>query len=217
MEPFKHHRGLVAPLPQRNIDTDQIIPARFLHRARSKGYGQLLFHDLRTQIDGSEDTGFVLNKPAYKGATVLVVQENFGCGSSREHAVWALADSGFKVIIAPSFGDIFYNNALQNGLLVIALDQERVDWIIREAKRNPGTALDFDLPNQTVEGQGVKASFDIDPYRKEAIMLGLSETELTLQRRDEIEEFERRHIQTFPWLHTPFESTDTASGSKTQE
>lgn len=142
----------MAPLPQRNIDTDQIIPARFLHRPRSQGYGQLLFHDLRTRTDGSEDAEFVLNHPAFKGATVFVTQENFGCGSSPEHAVWALADFGFKVIIAPSFGDIFYNNALQNSLLVIPLDQETVTSIIGDAERNPGLEFDIDLANQTVEG-----------------------------------------------------------------
>jgi 3-isopropylmalate/(R)-2-methylmalate dehydratase small subunit len=203
MERFHHHRGVVAALPKRNIDTDQIIPARFLHRARSEGYGQQLFHDLRVQMDGSENASFVLNQPPYRGATVLVAQENFGCGSSREHAVWALVDFGFKVIIAPSFGDIFYNNALQNGLLVIRLDQTAVDAITRQAEQEPATEIEIDLANQTVAGCGVKASFDIDPYRKEALMLGLSEIEMTLRNRSEIEQFESRHVRTSPWLQAP--------------
>src|SRR5215813_1827103 len=164
MEPFKPLQAVAAPLAVPNIDTDQIIPARFLWRKRSEGWGHLLFNDLRFKDDGSPRPQFVLNRPEYRNAQILVADRNFGCGSSREHAVWALYDYGIRTVIAPSFGDIFFNNSLQNGLLPIVLPAERVEALRTMLEQAPGTRLSVDLAAQIVAGpDGAIDRFEIDP------------------------------------------------------
>src|SRR3954453_17612095 len=152
MEPFKNLEAVAAPLDATNVDTDQIIPARFLWQQRKDGNGELLFNDLRLNQDKSPRRDFVLNRPEYRGARILVAGRNFGCGSSREHAVWALYDAGFRSVVAPSFGDIFYNNCFQNGLLPIVLPAERVAALMEGLRARPGASIGIDLPAQTVTG-----------------------------------------------------------------
>src|SRR5678815_5651770 len=154
MQPFRRHTGLVAPLDRANVDTDQIIPKQFLKRIERTGFGQFLFNDLRYLPDGQADPSFVLNEPRYKGASILVADKNFGCGSSREHAPWALGEFGFRVIIAPSFADIFANNCFKNGMLPIVLDEEQVRGIMRRAQQQPGYQLTIDLERQVIEDPG---------------------------------------------------------------
>jgi 3-isopropylmalate/(R)-2-methylmalate dehydratase small subunit len=197
VQPFTTHRGIAAALEQPNIDTDQIIPARYLVRGRNDGFNDALFADLR------EAAGFVLNTLPAKNASILVVGDNFGCGSSREHAVWALADYGIRVVIAPSFADIFFNNALQNGLLVIPAPIETLQTLFDGLVKQPETEIAVDLLSQTVASDIVKFGFDIDAGNKEALLQGLSQTEGTLKLLAEIERHERLQSDARPWLSAP--------------
>ncbi|MEF2553154.1 3-isopropylmalate dehydratase small subunit [Aurantimonas sp. A2-1-M11] len=203
MQAFDRHRGIVAPLPQSNVDTDQIAPARYLHRPREEGYGDVLFTDLRVRPDGTLDPDFILNRPGYASASILVTRGNFGCGSSREHAVWALVDHGIRVVVAPSFGDIFYNNAMQNGLLAVRLEEAKVERLLAISLQHPETVLDVDLQTQTVVSNGLTFTFDIDAHRKESLLHGLSETTMTLRSAETIKLFEKHHIESQPWLDAP--------------
>ena len=200
MEPFTRVSGVAAPLDLPNVDTDRIIPARFLRKPRDVGYGQFCFHDMRRRPDGTEDPTFVLNRSAYRDARILVAAENFGCGSSREGAVWALAGRGMRAVIAPSFGDIFHENCLRNGLLPVRLPAATVEALRRALHGAPGAAVTIDLPAQTVAGpDGTSHRFDIDPFRKQALLEGLDEVGLTLRRATEIDAFETRHAAEWPW------------------
>ena len=192
MEPFTKHAGKVVPYDMPNVDTDQIIPARFLKKIDRVGFGELLFHELRYEEDGSPKPGFVLNNPRYAGGTVLVSGPQFGIGSSREHAPWALQQYGFRVVIAPSFGDIFRNNCHQNGLLPVALSPAEVDAIIARAQEIDGYEVTVDLEAQEVrDAHGFSASFEIDPFRKENLVQGLDDIGLTLRDEEAIADFER--------------------------
>jgi len=193
MEPIRVHEGKVCPLNRANVDTDQIVPKQFLKRIERQGFGQFLFYHWRYDHKGNERSDFVLNNPIYKGASILVSGDNFGCGSSREHAPWALLDFGFKVIIAPSFADIFYNNCLQNGILPIVLSEEETAFLMEKAEVG-SLKVRVDLPEQTVHCQAFHftARFDIDPYRKQCLLNGWDEIALTLQLEDKIRAFEEK-------------------------
>lgn len=193
MEPFVSHTGLVAPMDRANVDTDQIMAKQFLKRIERTGFGQFLFWDWRYQADGTPDPEFELNRPQYQGATVLVAGKNFGCGSSREHAPWGLADYGFKVLIAPSFADIFYNNCFKNFMLPVVLPEEQVAYLIKRAQDVKGYSLTVDLPSQTItDGQGFEATFEVDPFRKHCLVNGLDDIGLTLQQAAAITDYESR-------------------------
>jgi len=193
MKAFEHLRAIALPIAQPNLDTDQIIPARYLQKLRSNDFGQYLFRDLRYRPDGSENPSFPLNQPAYRDARVVVAAQNFGCGSSREHAVWALCDFGVRAVIAPSFGDIFQSNALKNGLLPIVLPAAVVGAALAALLAKPGLVVEVDLAAQTVTmpDDGVH-EFAIDPYSRHCLLQGLDELNYTLTQVDLIEAFERR-------------------------
>ncbi|MXY59189.1 MAG: 3-isopropylmalate dehydratase small subunit [Chloroflexi bacterium] len=194
MDAFTNHTGKVVPYDMPNVDTDQIIPARFLKKIDRVGFGELLFYELRYEEDGSPKPGFILNQPQYAGGTILVSGPQFGIGSSREHAPWAIQQYGFRVVIAPSFGDIFRNNCYQNGLLPVMLDAAEVDTIIARAQEVQGYKLTVDLETQQVtDSLGLAASFDIDPFRKENLVQGLDDIGLTLQNEGAIDAFESTH------------------------
>jgi len=194
MTPFTTHTGLVAPMDRSDVDTDQIVPKQFLKRIERTGFGQFLFFDWRFTDDGAEDPDFELNRPDYRGATILLVRRNFGCGSSREHAPWALADYGFRVLIAPSFADIFYNNCFKNGMLPIILDEAAVDDLFQRVEQHPGYQLTVDLESQTIsDGFGLSLSFEVDPFRRHCLLNGLDDIALTLKHEEEIEAYERAH------------------------
>ncbi|ALA61185.1 3-isopropylmalate dehydratase small subunit [Nitrospira moscoviensis] len=200
MQPFTQLTGLVAPLDRVNVDTDQIIPKQFLKTIKRTGLREGLFFDWRKRKDGSPDPDFFLNQSRYDGATILLTRDNFGCGSSREHAPWALLDQGFRCIIAPSFADIFYNNCFQNGILPVVLKGEEVAALFREAAA-PGYRLTVDLARQTVTTPGgTSFRFDIDPFRKDCLYRGLDAIGLTLQHEAEIAAYERRRKPEAPWL-----------------
>ena len=191
MERFTTQVGVVAPLDAINVDTDQIIPKQFLKRIERSGFGQFLFHDWRLREDGSPDPDFSLNDPRYDGASILVAGRNFGCGSSREHAPWALLDYGFRTIVAPSFGDIFRANCFKNGILPIALDETVVDHLFRVVARAEPLRLTVDLARQIVEEpDGTEHGFDVDPFRKQCLLEGLDDIGWTLQYAHAIEVFE---------------------------
>lgn len=193
MQKFTTFDGLVAPLFQQNIDTDQIIPKQFLTRIERTGFGQFLFNDWRLNTDGSPKGEFVLNDPRYSGASVLVAGPNFGCGSSREHAPWALLDYGFRAVIAPGFGDIFFNNSLKNGLLPVVLDEATVAGIAAKAQTADNYRLTIDLVNKTVSDvDGVIADFDLDEFRRQCLLKGLDDIALTLEFEGDISEYEHR-------------------------
>ena len=196
MERFKTIEGKIVPLDRVNIDTDQIIPKQFLKRIERTGFGQFLFNDWRFNNDGSLNEEFILNKEMYKSASVLVTGDNFGSGSSREHAAWALHDYGFRCILAPSFADIFFNNCFQNGLLPIVLSKEKIRNIIDESINNNGLELTIDLESQTIFNISLEINiqFDIDPYRKYCMLNGLDNIGLTLQHIDKIELYENENI-----------------------
>jgi 3-isopropylmalate/(R)-2-methylmalate dehydratase small subunit len=192
MQAFRSHHGRVAALRRTNVDTDQIIPKQFLKRIERSGFGPFLFYDWRFDPEGRERSEFELNQPAARGATILLSGANFGCGSSREHAPWALQDYGFRAIIAPSFADIFYGNCCQNGLLPVALSQPEVDELFRRSGAEPGFELTVDLEHQTVWGYGsFAAAFEIAPYRREMLMNGLDEIGRTLLEEERISAYER--------------------------
>ena len=195
MDKFTVHTGLVAPLDRANVDTDQIIPKEYLKSIKRTGYAEGLFAAWR------HDPQFVLNRPQYKGASILLARKNFGCGSSREHAPWALMDSGFRCVIAPSFADIFFNNSFKNGFLPVALREDEVDKLFYEAASFPGFRLVVDLESQsvaTVDGSQ-SMRFDVDPFRKYCLVNGLDEIGLTLRHEDKIRAFESRRQTQFPW------------------
>jgi 3-isopropylmalate/(R)-2-methylmalate dehydratase small subunit len=194
MQPFTTHRGRVATLQRANVDTDQIIPKQFLKRIERTGFGPFLFYDWRYLPDGRENPEFELNRPSARGATLLLAGANFGCGSSREHAPWALADYGFRAILAPSFADIFYANCCQNGLLPVVLPATVVDQLFERSGQYEVLELTIDLDTQTVrDNLGLEVRFEIDPYRREMLMRGLDEIGRTLLEEPSIAAYERRH------------------------
>ncbi len=202
MKAFTVHQGVVAPMDRANIDTDMIIPKQFLKSIKRSGFGPNLFDELRYLDEGQPDADnsgrplnpdFVLNQPRYAGASVLLARENFGCGSSREHAPWALEDFGFRAIIAPSYADIFYNNSFKNGLLPIVLDEETVDRLFKETEANEGYQLTVDLENQkVVTPSGEEIAFEVDDFRRHCLLNGLDDIGLTLQDADEIKAASRK-------------------------
>jgi 3-isopropylmalate/(R)-2-methylmalate dehydratase small subunit len=201
MEKFDKLTGIAAPLPMMNVDTDMIIPKQFLKTIARTGLGKNLFDEMRFGDDGAELPGFVLNKPAYRNAQILVSGENFGCGSSREHAPWALLDFGIRVVIAPSFADIFYNNCFKNGILPIVLPQEDADKLMDDASRGANATVTVDLETQTINGpDGGTISFDIDPFRKHCLANGLDDIGLTLEKAASIDAFEKQAAAARPWV-----------------
>jgi 3-isopropylmalate/(R)-2-methylmalate dehydratase small subunit len=195
MQPFRVHKGKVAPLDRANVDTDQIIPKQFLKRIERTGFGEFLFYDWRRAKDGSQEPSFPLNQPRYAGASILAAGKNFGCGSSREHAVWALADFGFRAVIAPSFADIFANNCVKNGVLTVLLSEEEVSRIIRRAAEIPQYQLTIDLEQCTVrDDQGFSTKFSIDEFTRYCLLHGLDDIGLTLQHEAEIAAYEARRV-----------------------
>lgn len=200
MDKFNKLTGVAAPLPIINVDTDMIIPKQFLKTIKRTGLGKSLFYELRYDQDGQEQADFVLNKPAYRNAEILITGDNFGCGSSREHAPWALLDFGFRCIIAPDFADIFYNNCFQNGILPIKLPQEHIDKLIDDASRGANATLTVDLEAQEIRGpDGGVIPFDIDPFRKHCLLNGLDAIGLTLEKEKAIQDFEARDATARPW------------------
>jgi 3-isopropylmalate/(R)-2-methylmalate dehydratase small subunit len=194
MEPFKTHTGIALPLDRINVDTDQIIPARFLKKIDRAGFGELLFYAWRYKSDGSPNPDFILNDPDYADATVLLARENFGSGSSREHAPWALQQYGLRAIIAPSFADIFRGNCYQNGLLPVQLSSDDVGLLMRRAQDMPGYQVTVDLENQVVtDSAGFEAHFDIDPFRRDRLLQGLDDVGLTLSYAADIAKYETAH------------------------
>lgn len=188
MEPFKTVTAIAAPLDRVNVDTDQIIPKQFLKRIERSGYGEFLFFDWRNE------EGFVLNDPKYAGAKILIAGKNFGCGSSREHAAWALSDYGFRAVIAPTFADIFFSNAGKNGIVLIRLSEEEVALLLDHAAKTPNYQLTVSLQDQTLtDNQGFKASFEIDPFRKYCLLEGLDDIGLTLRHSAELDAYESKH------------------------
>ncbi|HTK00036.1 MAG TPA: 3-isopropylmalate dehydratase small subunit [Bordetella sp.] len=212
MQAFTHHEGLVAPLDRENVDTDLIIPKQFLKSIKRSGFGPNLFDEIRyldhgePGMDNSKrplNPDFVLNQPRYQGASILLGRKNFGCGSSREHAPWALQQYGFRAIIAPSYADIFFNNSFKNGLLPVILSELDVARLFDEVKAFPGYKLRIDLEQQVVltpEGRGIP--FDIEPFRKHCLINGFDDIALTLQRSDKIRAFEAERLARHPWLQT---------------
>ncbi|MTD95016.1 3-isopropylmalate dehydratase small subunit [Hyphomicrobium sp. xq] len=201
MDKFTTLTGVAAPLPLRNIDTDMIIPKQFLKTIKRTGLGKSLFYEMRYDEQGKEVSDFVLNQPAYRKATILVTGENFGCGSSREHAPWSLLDFGIRCIIAPDFADIFYNNCFQNGILPIKLPQAEVDKLMDDAGRGANATLTVDLESQEIRGpDGGVIKFDIDPFRKHCLLNGLDAIGLTLEKKQSIEKFEQSAATARPWL-----------------
>jgi len=201
MEKFTQLTGVAAPLPMINVDTDKIIPKQYLKTIERKGLGKGLFDELRYNPDGSENPDFILNKPAYRKAQILVTGENFGCGSSREHAPWALLDFGIRCVIAPSFADIFYNNCFKNGVLPVVLPQQEVDKLMDDARKGANAVLTIDLERQEItRPDGEKIRFEIDPFRKHCLVNGLDDIGLTLQKSAAIDSFESRRRAAQPWV-----------------
>lgn len=193
MKPFEHVRATGIPIPTPNMDTDQIIPARYLSRARNVGFADGLFHDIRFDADGAEKPDFILNREPYRQGKIVVAERNFACGSSREHAVWALADYGVRAVLAPSFGDIFYTNSLKNGLLPIRLPAEVIAGLLDQLSREGGE-IEIDLPAQKLRlPDGGEHEFEIDPYSKHCLLNGLDDIDFTLSQIEQIEAFEQRH------------------------
>ncbi|MBX2807097.1 MAG: 3-isopropylmalate dehydratase small subunit [Cellvibrionaceae bacterium] len=210
MKALTTHTGIVAPMDRANIDTDMIIPKQFLKSIKRTGFGKNLFDELRYLDEGQPDQpcegrpvnkDFVLNLPRYQGASILLARENFGCGSSREHAPWALEDYGFRLIIAPSFADIFYNNAFKNGLLPVVLDEQIVDHLFAETTANEGYSLSLDLQKQQLTtAAGELLTFELDSFRRHCLLHGLDDIGLTLEDADAISTYENQRRQTAPWL-----------------
>ncbi len=201
MQKFDKLTGVAAPLPQINVDTDMIIPKQFLKTIKRSGLGKNLFDEMRYTPDGKEKPDFVLNRPAYRNAQILVTGENFGCGSSREHAPWALLDFGIRCIIATSFADIFYNNCFKNGILPVILPQADVDKLMADAERGANAIISIDLASQEIRGpDGGVVKFEIDPYRKQCLMEGLDDIGLTLKQEASIGQFEQKRAAQQPWL-----------------
>jgi 3-isopropylmalate/(R)-2-methylmalate dehydratase small subunit len=203
MEKFDRLTGVAAPLPLINVDTDMIIPKQFLKTIQRSGLGKNLFDEMRYDAEGNEVEEFVLNKPAYRQAQILVSGENFGCGSSREHAPWALLDFGIRCVVAPSFADIFFNNCFKNGILPIALPQEDVDKLMDDAARGSNAVITIDLENQVITGpDGGSIAFEVDPFRKHCLLNGLDDIGLTMEKAEAIDAFESEMHARQPW-HVP--------------
>ena len=201
MEKFDKITGVAAPMPLVNVDTDMIIPKLFLKTIKRSGLGKNLFDEMRYDDNGDEIADFVLNKPAYRDAKILVAGDNFGCGSSREHAPWALLDFGIRVVISTSFADIFFNNCFKNGILPIVLPAEDVEKLMDDANRGANAVLSVDLGNQTITGpDGGEISFEVDAFKKHCLMNGLDDIGLTMQKADAIDAFEAKHSVSAPWI-----------------
>ncbi|MFN3147150.1 MAG: 3-isopropylmalate dehydratase small subunit [Paracoccaceae bacterium] len=201
MDKFTNLTGVAAPMPLVNVDTDMIIPKQFLKTIKRSGLGANLFDEMRYDREGNEIADFVLNQPAYRSAEILVAGDNFGCGSSREHAPWALLDFGIRCVIAPSFADIFFNNCFKNGILPIALPQEQVDILMKDAEKGANARISVDLEAQTItSSDGQVFTFDIDPFKKHCLLNGLDDIGLTMERVDDIGAFEARQTAARPWL-----------------
>ena len=201
MEKFVKLEGVAAPLPMVNVDTDMIIPKQFLKTIKRTGLGKNLFDELRYDADGNEKPDFVLNRPAYREAKILVAGENFGCGSSREHAPWAIADFGIRCVIAPSFADIFFNNCFKNGILPIALPQDEVDKLMADAENGANARLTVDLEAQTItRPDGSTVAFEVDPFRRRCLLEGLDDIGLTMEKAPDIDAYEARAAVSKPWL-----------------
>ena len=201
MEKFDKHRGVAAPLNMINIDTDKLIPKQFLKTIKRTGVGKHLFNEIRFNADGSENEDFVLNKPAYREASILVAGDNFGCGSSREHAPWALLDYGVKCVISTSFADIFFNNCFKNGILPIVVSKEELDQLMDDADNGANSVLDIDLENQHIgRPNGEKINFEIDEFRKHCLINGLDDIGLTMQKQSNIDDFEKKREAEKPWI-----------------
>ena len=202
MEKFENVSGVAAPMPLINIDTDMIIPKQFLKTIKRTGLGKNLFDEMRYNRDGTEKEDFVLNQPAYRDAKVIVAGDNFGCGSSREHAPWALLDFGIRCVISTSFADIFYNNCFKNGILPIKVTPEQLETLLDDAERGSNATLSIDLEAQKITGpDGGTINFDIDPFRKHCLLNGLDDVGLTLQKKAKIDTFENSQKETQPWLY----------------
>ena len=202
MDPFRTLTGIAAPLDMINVDTDMIIPKQYLKTIKRTGLGKNLFDDMRFETDGSEKPGFMLNQSAYRNAEVLIAGENFGCGSSREHAPWALLDFGIRCVIAPSFADIFYNNSFKNGILLITLPKETIDGLMAQADQGANARFTVDLEAcEIIAPDGSKVPFEIDPHRRRCLLEGLDDIGLTLEKRADIYEFEGEQKTAQPWLH----------------
>ncbi len=200
MDKFTNLTGVAAPLPMINVDTDMIIPKQFLKTIKRTGLGQNLFDEMRFTTDGEEKPDFVLNKPAYRNAQILVAGDNFGCGSSREHAPWALLDFGIRCVIATSFADIFYNNCFKNGILPIVLPSEDVEKLMDDASRGANAMVTVDLETQEIKGpDGGTINFDIDPFRKHCLLEGLDDIGLTMKKADAIDSYEARQADNHSW------------------
>ncbi len=216
MQPFSEHTGLVAPLDRVNVDTDQMVPKQFLKALTREGFGRVLFYDWR-YLDGEvPNPDFVLNWPRYIGASILLTRANFGCGSSREHAPWAILDYGFRVIVAPSYADIFYNNCFKNGILPVTLPDAEVDELFRCTERNEGFRLTVDLEDQTITeassgDSGLRLSFELDPFRRECLLKGLDDIGLTLRFEERIAAYETEHRPTA----VMYEKVDAVIATKT--
>jgi 3-isopropylmalate/(R)-2-methylmalate dehydratase small subunit len=201
MDKFTQLSGIAAPMPLVNIDTDMIIPKQFLKTIKRSGLGKNLFDEMRFNQDGSEVEGFVLNQPAYRAATILVAGDNFGCGSSREHAPWALADFGIRCVISTSFADIFYNNCFKNGILPIVLPEDERDLCMRDAEKGANARIEVDLEAQTITlSDGQQIRFEVDPFRKHCLLNGLDDIGLTMEKAPAISGFEAQAAQARPWV-----------------
>ena len=200
MEKFEKLAGVAAPMPLVNIDTDMIIPKVFLKTIKRSGLGVNLFDEMRYDRDGNEKPDFVLNKTQYREAKILVAGDNFGCGSSREHAPWAIADFGIKCVVSTSFADIFYNNCFKNGILPVVLPQDQVDILMKDAEKGANSIIEVDLENQTIaSSDGEVFSFEVDPFKKHCLLNGLDDIGLTMEKEDKITAYESKAAQMFPW------------------
>ena len=201
MQKFKSITGIAAPMPLINIDTDMIIPKKFLKTIKRSGLGVHLFDEMRYDMAGAEISDFVLNQPAYRDAEILIAGDNFGCGSSREHAPWALNDFGIRVIVSTSFADIFYNNSFKNGILPIVLNKEQRDILMTAAQNGANARISVDLEAQTISApDGQVFSFDLDPFKKKCLLEGLDDIGLTMKKTESIDSFEKRHKKAAPWV-----------------
>ena len=200
MEKFEKLAGVAAPMPLVNIDTDMIIPKVFLKTIKRSGLGVNLFDEMRYDRKGNEKPDFVLNKTQYREAKILVAGDNFGCGSSREHAPWAIADFGIKCVVSTSFADIFYNNCFKNGILPVVLPQDQVDILMKDAEKGANSIIEVDLENQTIaSSDGEVFSFEVDPFKKHCLLNGLDDIGLTMEKEDKITAYESKAVQMFPW------------------
>jgi 3-isopropylmalate/(R)-2-methylmalate dehydratase small subunit len=210
MQPISKHTGMVLPLDRVNVDTDQMVPKQFLKALTREGFGRILFYDWRYLAGATPNPAFVLNFPRYKGASVLLTRANFGCGSSREHAPWGVKDYGFRVILSPSYADIFYNNCFKNGILPATLTEAEIDELFKRTEKEEGYSLTIDLPNQTVsDAHGLVYKFEIAPSRKEVLLKGLDDIGTSLQHAGKIDDYEKAHAATA----TMYEAVDVKNYS----